>query len=260
MSGFLDGLTGPIIDRDVDEWRAAIESKRTLAAGRRAREQAAAHSSAVRTSSPAQLQQAKIPRHLRKAGITPPRTQRPTKVRAQGQRVTERSRALGDRIVELYSRGDLGQKAIGAALGCSGSTVAFHLKSRGVPALRARGRRLTKPTGSKPKVYEPDLVEKVRALAAEKLTQLEIAERVGLGRKVIHNIMRRHGIAPGPAVARSPRDHVIDLKDLMRKSNVSSREVRAWAIEAGVPISDRGLPPRSVLEAFLATLTATEAA
>ena len=289
MSAFLDGLVDPIVGRDIEEWRAAIEAKRDAEARRRAREQAASLAPTRRISAPTRVKPPKPPRptraqqtltlwnngttdlsaiaaelnltlptiraHLRTAGITPPRPQRPTKPkppRTPGQR-SERSRALGDRIVELYAEGELGHKAIGAALGCSGSTVAFHLKSRGVPPLRARGHRLTKPTGSKPKTYEPDLVEKVRALAAARHTQLEIAEMTGLGRKVIYRVMRRHGIAPGPALAREPRDHAAGLKELMKKSGISSHEVRAWAVAAGKPISDRGLPPRSVVEAFLAT-------
>lgn len=201
----------------------------------------------------ASLKPGTVRTHLRKAGITPPR---PNQLRQQ---------QMGDRIVELYASGHLGQLAIARQLGCSASTVARYLKLRNVQPLRSRGRRITKPTGSKPKEYSPELVERIRQLADEKvggqlLTQAQIAERTGTSRKVVYNVMRRHQIAAGPAAARSPRDHAAALKERMHEAHVTTAQVRAWARASGLPIADRGLPTRALLEAYLKAHHGTPAA
>ena len=58
------------------------------------------------------------------------------------------------------------------------------------------------PSGQKPKVYPPELVERVEALYAGGMTQGEVAEAVGLTQKVVWNVMRRHGIAARVAAKR----------------------------------------------------------
>lgn len=200
--------------------------------------------------------------HLRRANITPPRRPRASASTAPNppSQSRVRSQALGERIVELYSGGELGHRAIGKILNCSSSTVAFHLRKRGVQPLRARGHRLTKPTGSRPKEYDPSLVDVVRRLAAQKLTQPEIAARTGTSRKIVYNVMRRHEIPAGPALARAPQDHAAGLKQLMKDAHVATHQVRTWARQSGVPIADRGLPPRPVLEAYLAAHSVPAAA
>lgn len=50
------------------------------------------------------------------------------------------------------------------------------------------------PRGAKPKQYPPEMVEQVRELYENGLTQNEIASVVNSTQKVIHNLMRRHGI------------------------------------------------------------------
>lgn len=61
------------------------------------------------------------------------------------------------------------------------------------------------PSGQKPKVYDPTLVESVSGLYAQGMTQKEIAHKTGLSQKVVWNIMRRHGL---PARAAAPRHQV----------------------------------------------------
>lgn len=197
--------------------------------------------------------------HLRRASISPRRRPRAAATTAPKppSQSRIRSQALADRIVELYGGGELGHRAIGEILNCSSSTVAFHLKKRGIQPLRARGHRLTKPTGSRPKEYDPSLIDLVRRLAAQELTQPEIAARTRTSRKVVYNVMRRHQIPAGPALARAPQDHAAGLKELMKDAHVSTHQVRTWARQSGVPIADRGLPPRPVLEAYLAAHSAS---
>jgi hypothetical protein len=48
--------------------------------------------------------------------------------------------------------------------------------------------------GAKPKIYDAELVERVRRLYDDGLTQAEVAREVGLSQKVVWNLMRRHGI------------------------------------------------------------------
>ncbi len=58
-------------------------------------------------------------------------------------------------------------------------------------------------SGARPKIYPPELVERVATLYAHGLTQTEIAPLVGLTQKVIFNVMRRHGIKSRPAIKRN---------------------------------------------------------
>jgi hypothetical protein len=59
------------------------------------------------------------------------------------------------------------------------------------------------PRGSKPKQYDPALVQEVSRLYGEGFTQQEIATRAGLSQKVVWNIMRRHSIAARVAAKRN---------------------------------------------------------
>lgn len=239
MNGFLDGLLAEPDPSGLERWRAEIDLKREAVAARRRRDQAAAHPQ--RPATTAAIQPAPPPH---------PQVHGPEAApNHDGRR--SRSQALGDRIVELYAGGDLGHDAIARILGCSSSTVAYHLTKRGIRPLRPRGHRLSRPTGSKPKEYDPALVETVRRLAAQDLTQDEIAARTRTTRKVVSNVMRRHQIPTRPAIARTPRDHAAALRTSMRQAGVTAADVRAWARAGGLEISDRGLPPRRILEAFL---------
>ncbi len=50
------------------------------------------------------------------------------------------------------------------------------------------------PSGAKPKVYDPVLIERVRAFYEAGHTQAEVAALTGLTTKVVFNVMRRGGI------------------------------------------------------------------
>lgn len=59
------------------------------------------------------------------------------------------------------------------------------------------------PRGAKPKVYPPDLVNRVRELYAANHTQVEIAIMVGTSQKVIWRLMDRNGIKRRPQIKRN---------------------------------------------------------
>jgi hypothetical protein len=61
------------------------------------------------------------------------------------------------------------------------------------------------PRGAKPKIYPPELVERVRVLYARGLTQREIGAELGVSQKVVYNVMRRHGLRTRVAAKRDQR-------------------------------------------------------
>jgi hypothetical protein len=61
------------------------------------------------------------------------------------------------------------------------------------------------PRGAKPKVYPPEIVEAVRRLYGQGLTQGEVATELGMTQKVVYNVMRRHGIRARVAAKRDQR-------------------------------------------------------
>lgn len=61
------------------------------------------------------------------------------------------------------------------------------------------------PSGAKPKIYPPELVDVIRELYDSGLSQVEVAEKLGLTQKVVWNLMRRHDIARRPRVKRDQR-------------------------------------------------------
>lgn len=162
-----------------------------------------------------------------------------------------RAQVALERIVELYVDANLGAREVGERLGISGQQVINRLRAAGVP-VRARGQRVTRPTGSKPKEYDAAFVEQVRELASQDMTHGEIAAAAGTTRKVVQRVMERHGIPSRPAVAKRPIDGAAPLKARMAAAAVTAADVRAWAGEHGVPISTRGLPPARVLDQYLA--------
>lgn len=61
------------------------------------------------------------------------------------------------------------------------------------------------PSGSKPKVYPQDMVEKVKAMYSSGSTQTEIAIAIGCTQRVIWRLMRRHSIPARVAAKRNQR-------------------------------------------------------
>lgn len=59
------------------------------------------------------------------------------------------------------------------------------------------------PRGAKPKKYPERMVQLVRQLYENGMTQIEVAEELGTTQKVIWNLMRRHGIKCRPQIKRN---------------------------------------------------------
>ena len=58
-------------------------------------------------------------------------------------------------------------------------------------------------THLKPKVYDPELVERIRTLYDSGLSQVEVAAAIGTGRKVVWRVMDRYGIPRRPRIKRN---------------------------------------------------------
>jgi hypothetical protein len=161
-------------------------------------------------------------------------------------------------LVRLYVDLNLGSAEVGRRVGMSGQAVIYNLRAAGIP-IRSQGHPVTRRLGSTPKTYDPALVDRIRQLAADGLTQPEIAEQTGTSRKVVWRVMARHDIRALPQVAREPRDGAVHLKAHMAAAGVTSAQVRAWANATGLTIAARGLPPAAVLDAYLTAHQPAEA-
>lgn len=61
------------------------------------------------------------------------------------------------------------------------------------------------PRGAKPKTYPPELVAQVGALYQSGMTQSEVARALSTSQKIVHSVMRRHGIKARRAAKRDQR-------------------------------------------------------
>lgn len=145
-------------------------------------------------------------------------------------------------VVAAYQAGQtLAQ--IAATHGCSTPTVARHLEDAGVPR-RATATHVT-----------PELVAQVRSLYVdEHRTQAEVAAHLGLTVKIIQNIMGSHHIQPRPAAHLGGQpgvDRAIGLKTQIQDLGVSPRQIKEWALRAGLIHEIAvGLPPVRLVTAY----------
>jgi hypothetical protein len=174
---------------------------------------------------------------------------RSTKSPAAGTGRGHRSTLDVDEAVRRYSAG-AGAQQVADAMGVSKSAVLAALHGAEV-TVRPVGHRLTPPGGSKPKVYDPALVEKVRELAARDMTRAEIAAATGTTRKIVERVMGHNQIPARPAKAKVGADHAAGLKALMAEHSVTSAQVRGWARANDRPCSALGIPPAQLVRAFL---------
>lgn len=173
---------------------------------------------------------------------------------AQPPRTPERRRGLVDEhLPEIIRRYQAGQAPpeIGTALGHTAGTVRGALDRAGIQRRDDRKSR----SGSTEKAYPPQLVDQVRALyIGHGKSQNETAAALGLTHKIVQNIMARHEIpAREPGKQHKPgQDGAAGLKALMADNGLTTAQVRAWAAKNGIRCGIRGLPPRTVVDAFLA--------
>lgn len=137
------------------------------------------------------------------------------------------------------------------------STVRRVLKS--TPGVVLRDDRATR-SGSKPKQDVPEVVAAVRRLYVdEELTQEQVGDRLGLSAKAVQGIMARAGIEARANVVESGVKHnapgrstLTGHKAAIAAAGLSSSQLRAWALEHGVPVGAVGVPGKAVLAAYLA--------
>ena len=173
----------PLVRETPDEFRARMDAKRDAAAA--ARLPVAA--SDPRTPAPLPVGPTPTPRAR-------PRPARASTPLARGTRSNEVV------IVTAYVNGD-SIPEIAAATGHSTSTVRRLLLASGV---QLRDDRQTR-SGGTAKVDDPAVVDAVRRLYVdEHLTQDEVAERLGLTRKVVERIMRANDVPARPSASADP--------------------------------------------------------
>lgn len=150
-----------------------------------------------------------------------------------------------DQIVAAYQAGRT-MTQIAADHGVSHPVIGRHLEAAGIP------RR-----GSPIKVT-PHLIDQVRNLYVDdELTIDQVADRLDLTHKVVAGIMRRHNIPrrPGAHVSglRPGSDHAVALKQQIADLGVTSRAIKAWALDRGlVDAIKRGVPSQSLVDAYTA--------
>lgn len=143
-----------------------------------------------------------------------------------------------DDVIAAYRAGQtLGQ--IATTHGVSAPTVRRCLLEHDEPRRRT------------PVEHTPELLAEVRRLYdVDHLTQIEIAERIGLSSKSVANIMTAAGVNRRAAQARHASDNAIGLKARMAELSVTTKQLRAWARSTGRDVPDRGLVSRAVVEAY----------
>ncbi|CAI9417245.1 hypothetical protein [Nocardioides sp. T2.26MG-1] len=164
-------------------------------------------------------------------------------------------RVDADRIVALYTAGKY-MNEIQSETGNAVSTIKRVLIDAGVQ-IRPRG---PKP-GDKHKNYDPTLIADVRRLYTdEHLNQAEVANHLGIGIKVVQNVMRAaHIPTRATAVERSQagtshRTNTLGrLRDAINATGATPRQIKDWALSQGlIPAIARGLPHLGLVEAYAA--------
>lgn len=150
-------------------------------------------------------------------------------------------------VVEATRRYLAGESCpqIGRALGHRAKVVRDNLRRAGV---ELRDDRKTY-SGGRPRLYGDDTIDQVRTLYGSGKSMGEVAVELNLPYKSIVTIMNRHTI-PRRTGMSGHLDGAVALKERMAALEVTSADVRAWARDNGVTMPARGLPARTVLDAY----------
>jgi len=181
---------------------------------------------------------------------TPPTRPREPKTKPAKPRTPAKSkgrpRADTNMIVQAYESGrTIAQTA--ADLGYTKATVRTHLLDAGV---QLRDDRKTNSGGNNRRDYTPTEIEDVRRLYVdEHLSQTRVAQRLGIGVKVVQCIMARHGIEAREGQS-GGGDTLGEIRTRLAALGVKSTVVRAWALEQGLKVSPRGVIPLQVLDQY----------
>lgn len=175
----------------------------------------------------------------------------PTREQAAARTASGRKVDSGP-LVELYQQG-MSMPEIAALTGHSKATVRRRIVESGI---ERRDDRTTRSGGqNRIEAYAAGLVDQVRSLYEQGLTQAQVGDRLGVSTKVVQGVMQRHGMAARPAahVAGSQVgvDRAAPLKARMVAAGITAAQVRAWARRVGRPCPPQGIPPAPLVEAYL---------
>lgn len=196
----------------------------------------------------------------------PPRRTRPPRVRApRPQRTPKPPRPpappRGKQVDELaivtdYLTHGMTRPAIATKYGVRPKRIGTILVRRGVELRDDRAGH----SGSEQKVYDADLVDQVADLYAGGLSQGEVAEQLGLTRKIVWRLMLRHDIEARQGET-GHMDGSRGLKDLMAALHVDSATVKRWALDNGLlhDATKPGLPSMWLVQAYAAAHPLEEA-
>lgn len=153
-----------------------------------------------------------------------------------------------DAMIRLYTGPEqLSAPQIAKRLGVGTATVQRYITASGVP------RRDDRHGGNnRIDVHNPALVTDVtHRYVDQQQTTTEIAAALHMSSSTISRVLKANGVTLRAQVARFGADHAQPLKERMTRAGVTSADVRSWARTNGIDIPDRGLPPASILNAYL---------
>ena len=151
-------------------------------------------------------------------------------------------------MVVRYQAGETAPE-LARAYGCLPRRVYAILDRAGVERRDDRATR----SGGRPRVEDPALVEQVKRLYTdEQLSRTQVADRLGIGHKRVVTIMERHAV-PARTHQSGRLDGSASMKQRMADLGVTSREIKEWALKAGLIYELAvGLPPARLVDAYAA--------
>lgn len=175
----------------------------------------------------------------------PPRAPRPRPPRTRTPATATHPQI--ETMIQLYQRGATAP-AIAETIGCIPRTVRTHLARAGIPLRDDRQGR----SGGHNRVENthPDLARRISQLYAIGLSQSKIGHQLGISAAAVRRIMRDHGITPRMSGYPGVDTHQRTRDWYAAHPDVTSDQVRAWAIQNGHQVADRGVIAYAVLQAF----------
>lgn len=210
----------------------------------------------ARVEKPRSQRAAPTPRQARE-----PRPQRERKAqqhRPAREPVRRGPQVNEQRILELYAAGQT-IPAIRESTGHAKGTIRTTLLRNGVTLRDDR----TTHSGGKSAITSADR-QRVVALYLSGMHAGQVAREVGYGETTIGRILHAAGVdirSSGDAQRGRPGvDGAAALRELMAACGVTPADVRAWAASVGRSCPVNGFPPRSLVDAYMSTLTGESAA
>lgn len=145
---------------------------------------------------------------------------------------------------------------VAARFGVSTATANRRLKAHGVQLRDRSSARRVKATPPS-KAHPQETVDAVLAAYRAGTRIAHISAAHGIPTNTIYRWLDKAGITDrsGPTLN---GDGTGKLRDLMASHGIASRDVRAWALETGRPVTARGIPPQTLVEAYIDEHATTE--